>query len=122
MDEERRTTSVPTVGLRACLVVAVLLLVWVVYFLLTPIHVNTPNGRAFDCGTVVNGPETSFARGLCGSAPDVARDKAIALGVSALVVAVGGFLTFGMTRKESVARSAAEGRRQEDDEPGSEPG
>jgi hypothetical protein len=115
MDAERRTTSVPTIGLRVSLTAAVLLVVWTVYFLLSPVHVTTPNGRPFDCGSVVSGPKSSFARGVCGSAPDGARDKAIALGVSALVVAVGGFLTFGMRTSESWARPSTR-RRREDDE------
>lgn len=97
---ERRTTAMPSRGARLCLLIAGLFVVAAVYSLLAPIQVSAANGRQFDCGTAVNGPQSSFAQGICGSANDLNTARATALGVGALVIAVGGFLVFGFDRRE----------------------
>jgi len=104
---ERRVRSVPSTGARLCLMIATLFVVAAVYFLLTPVQVSAANGKTFDCGDAMNGPKSSFARGVCGSSNKVAGYKATAMGASALVVAVGGFLVFGLTRREEYVAAPA---------------
>jgi len=103
----RRVVSTPSAGARLCLLIAVVVAVAACYFLLAPVQVNAQSGRTFDCGSVMSGPSTAFAKGICGKAGDVAGYRAAALGVAALIIGVGGFLVFGFDRREDVpARSA----------------
>jgi len=97
---DRRVKSVPSTGARLCLLIAALFVVAAVYYVLAPVQVAAANGRDFDCGTVINGPKSGFAKGVCGAANDANASKATALGVSALIIAVGGFLVFGLERRE----------------------
>jgi len=97
---ERRVRSVPSTGARLCLMIAALFVVAAVYFLLAPVQVAAANGKTFDCGDAMNGPKSSFAKGVCGSTNKVAGYKATAFGAGGIIVAVGGFLVFGMTRRE----------------------
>src|SRR5689334_11505105 len=97
---ERRTVTSPSRGLRLCLTIAALFRVATVYTLTAPIQVSTGSGKRFDCGTAINGPASTFAQGLCGEANHGAAVKAIALAVAALVIILGGLLTFGFDRRE----------------------
>ncbi len=99
MSEEQSTMSVPSTGARVCLLIAVLLGIWTVYLLTTPIIVQGNKLQRFDCGSVLSGPKTNFARGICGKSGDVQKSKATAAGVATVTTAVGGFLVFGMTTR-----------------------
>jgi hypothetical protein len=88
-----------------CLLVAALFVVLAGYFVMAPVQVQAGTGKTFDCGTAINGPKTEFARGLCGAAGDVNVGRAVASGVAALVVAVGGLVAFGFDRREDRIRS-----------------
>lgn len=98
----RRVVSTPSTGAQLCVLIAVVVLVAAGYYLLTPVQVSSQNGRPFDCGTVMSGPSTQFAKGICGRANDVAGYRAAALGLAALVIGVGGFLVFGFGRREDL--------------------
>jgi hypothetical protein len=106
MVEERRVASVPSRGARLCLLIAALFVVACGYALLAPVRVPTSSGRLFDCGNAVNGPETTLGTSICGTANDSAAFRAGGLGVAALVVGVGGFLVFGLERREQVRTRA----------------
>jgi len=111
---ENREMLSPSVGAKLCLMVAALFAVAGGYFLLSPVQVTTATGQAFGCGSALDGPKTQFAVGICGSANEAARDRAIAAGVSAVVVGIGGLLVFAPSRRTQVA--AAGGRRRTDAE------
>ena len=96
----RRTVASPSTGFRAMLLLGVLLVMWGVYFLLAPVQAPASGGRMFECGTALSGPSSEFGKGVCGSANKANATKASFLAVSGLVVWVGGFLTFGMVRRE----------------------
>jgi len=104
---ERRVRSVPSTGARLCLMIATLFVVAAVYFLLTPVQIGAANGKTFDCGDAMNGPKSNFAQGVCGNSNKVAGYKATAWGAGALIVAVGGFLVFGMQRREEYVAGSA---------------
>jgi hypothetical protein len=112
VESERRIRSVPTTGARLSLLMAALMAALCVYFFLAPISVSAANGRAFDCGNAVNGPRTDFARGVCGNAGSQAVAKATVSGAMAVLLAVGGFLVFGVERREELA---PRGRQRPDD-------
>lgn len=111
---ETRETLSPSVGAKLCLMVAVLFAIAAGYFLLSPVQVTTSSGQAFGCGTALDGPKTQFAVGICGSANTAAKDKAIAIGLGAAVVGVGGLLVFGPSRRTHTA--VPSGRRRIDGE------
>jgi hypothetical protein len=106
-DSRTRLVRVPTLGSKLSVLVALLLLVMAVYFLLSPAQVRAKGGRAFDCGTAISGPATSFAEGICGSANEARRAKAYAGGAAALLVGVGGVVCFGFQSRRDTARLPA---------------
>jgi hypothetical protein len=112
-DLESRIVARPSTGARLCLLVAALFIVAAAYALLAPIQVSASNGHQFDCGTAMNGPKSSFAQGICGSANDLSSARATALGVAALVTAVGGLLVFGFDRSEQSAKGVRRPSRRE---------
>lgn len=101
--ESGREVSVPALGTRVCLLVAGLFVVLAVYLLLAPLQVVTAQGNRFDCGSAINGPDTKFASGICGSTNSIRTAQATAAGVAALVLAGGGFLAFGTVRRTQAA-------------------
>jgi hypothetical protein len=103
----RRIVSTPSTGARVCLLIAVVVAVAACYFLLAPVQVNAQSGRTFDCGTVMNGPSTAFAKGICGKANNLAGYRAASLAVMALFIGVGGFVVFGFQRREERAVRSA---------------
>ena len=110
----RRVVTSPSTGTKLCLLIAVVIAVGAVYFLLAPVQVNSQSGRTFDCGSVMSGPSSAFAKGICGKANDLAGYRAAALGVAALIIGVGGFLVFGFERREERAiRPATSDQRAE---------
>ena len=106
-DSTTRLVRVPTLGSKLSVLAALLLLVLAVYFLLSPAQVRAKGGRAFDCGTAVSGPATSFAEGICGGANEARRAKAYAGGAAALLVGVGGVVCFGFQSRRETARLPA---------------
>jgi hypothetical protein len=106
-DSTTRLVRVPTLGSKLSILAALLLLVLAVYFLLSPAQVRARGGRAFDCGTAVSGPATSFAEGICGGANEARRAKAYAGGAAALLVGVGGVVCFGFQSRRETARLPA---------------
>jgi hypothetical protein len=103
-DSMTRLVRVPTLGSKLSVLAALLILVLAVYFLLSPAQVHAKGGRAFDCGTAVSGPDTSFAEGICGSANEARRAMAYASGAAALLVGVGGVVCFGFQSRRETAR------------------
>lgn len=111
----RRVVTTPSTGARLCLLIALLAAVGAGYFLLAPVQVHSQNGRSFDCGTVMSGPSSKFAEGVCGKANDLAGYRAAALGVAALLIGVGGFVVFGFDRRVDGPLRAASAQPAEPD-------
>lgn len=107
---ETRIKSSPSVGAKISLLIAALFVVAAAYQMVVPQSVVAGAGR-FDCRSAIQGPRTELAKSTCGGAYQVATVKAIALGAAAVVTAVGGFLVFGVVRREEQVRV----RRYDDD-------
>ena len=95
-----RTVTSLTRGSKLAVLLALLLLIWTLFLLLSPIFRTDGNKSAVDCGTLVNPPTTKFVEGLCGTTNDQRLAQTVAVGAAALLVGIGGVMTFGVTRRE----------------------
>jgi hypothetical protein len=107
-----RTVFVLTRGARGCLLIALLLLVLGAYRMVAPIDLQTAQGPMFACGSGLRPPTDEFQKNVCGRLSQGRQVEAGFLAGGALIVAIGGLLVFGSSRREERARIAAE-----DDEP-----
>ena len=103
-----RTVFVLTRGARACLLVGLLLLVLAAYRMVAPIDIQSPQGPMFACGSGLRPPTDQFQKNVCGRLSQHRQLDAGFLAGGALIVAVGGLLVFGSSRREERARAAAE--------------
>lgn len=103
-----RTVFVLSRGARACLLLGVLLLLFGVYKLVTPIDIQSPQGPMFACGSGIRPPTDQFQKNVCGRLAERQQVQAGFLAGGALVVAAGGVLVFGSFRREERARVASE--------------
>jgi hypothetical protein len=103
-----RTVLVLTRGARACLLIAVLLLVTGAYRMVAPIDIQTTQGPMFSCGSGLRPPTDAFQKNVCGRLSQGRQVEAGFLAGGAVIVAVGGLLVFGSSRREERARLAVE--------------
>jgi hypothetical protein len=100
--QERRAVVAMTTGAKLSVLAALLLVVFMAFLMLSPISRADTSAKTVDCGTVLNPPPTDFVRGLCGQANDMRLAQTVAVGAAALIVGVGGIMTFGTTRRENL--------------------
>jgi hypothetical protein len=98
--EKGRTLWIST-GAKVALILSLLLLVLGLYFLFVPLQVSSAQGIPFKCSNALFPPADQFAQNSCGSINTVYQVRAGAALVSAIVVGVGGVLTFGARRGTS---------------------
>lgn len=111
--QEKRAVVAMTTGAKLSVLVALLLVVFMAFLMLSPISRSDPTSKAVDCGSVLNPPPTDFVRGLCGQANDMRLAQTVAVGAAALIIGVGGIMTFGTARRENLA---GESERDADDD------
>ena len=95
-----RTVFVLSRGARACLLLGLLLLVLGVYKMVTPIDIQSPQGPMFACGSGLRPPSDQFQKNVCGRLAERQQVQAGFLTGGALIVAAGGVLVFGSSRRE----------------------
>jgi hypothetical protein len=103
-----RTVLVLSRGARACLLISLLLLVLGAYRLVAPIDIQSPQGPMFACGSGLRPPTDQFQKNVCGRLSEGRQVDAGFLAGGALIVAAGGLLLFGSSRRHERARLAAE--------------
>jgi hypothetical protein len=103
-----RTVFVLTRGARACLLLGLLSLVLGVYVLVTPIDIQSPQGPMVACGSGWRSPSDQFHKNVCGRLVQRQQVQAGFLAGGALIVAAGGVLVFGSSRREERAGTATE--------------
>ena len=105
-----RTVVVLSRGARLCLMAAALLLIFAWYVLYSGIQRPTAGGNNFPflCGNGAHPPTDSFPKAACGYENRNRQYQAIAYGLGAAVVGLGGLLTFGSTSRQERARQDAE--------------
>jgi hypothetical protein len=97
-----------TRGARACLLIALLLLVFAVFRMVTPIDIQTTQGPMFGCGSGLRPPTDAFQKNVCGR---LSQGRQVEVGFEAggaVIIALGGLLVFGSSRRDERARLAAE--------------
>lgn len=96
---ETRTTLVPRLGTKICLLVAIPFLLVGLFYLFAPItEVRTNTGAVFDCGTAVN-PPSAFQQNICQGLTRRYQFKAGALILSGVLIAGVGTSMFGADRR-----------------------
>ena len=103
-----RTVFVLTRGARACLLIALLLLVFGAFRMVAPIDIQTTQGPMFACGSGLRPPTDAFQKNVCGR---LSQGRQVEVGFEAggaVLIALGGLLVFGSSRREERARLAAE--------------
>jgi hypothetical protein len=103
-----RTVFVLSRGARACLLAALLLLVVAVFRLVAPIDIQTSQGPIFACGSGLRPPSEAFQKNVCGRLSQGRQVEAGFLAGGAVILALGGLLVFGSSRRDERARLAAE--------------
>ncbi len=93
---EPRAVLSLSLGARISLVVAVLLLIVAAYLFWGPITHDVPNGFPAKCGSAAKPPHDTLGKAVCGSANDIRLAQSLAVLAAAVVVAVGGLLSFGV--------------------------
>jgi hypothetical protein len=100
-----RTVFVLTRGARACLLLGLLVLVLAAYRMVAPIDIQSPQGPVFACGSGLRPPTDQFQKNVCGRLSERRQLDAGFLAGGAVIVAVGGLLVFGSSRREERTRS-----------------
>jgi hypothetical protein len=111
MSEQRstsRTVFVLTRGARGCLLLATLVLLLGAYLLVSPIDIQSPQGPMFACGSGLQPPTDQFQKNVCGRLNERRQVQAGFLGGAAVILAVGGLLVFGSSRREERAHEPVE--------------
>jgi hypothetical protein len=103
-----RTVFVLTRGARACLLIALLLLVLAAFRMVAPIDIQTSQGPMFACGSGLRPPTEAFQKNVCGRLSQGRQVEAGFLAGGAVIVALGGLLVFGSSRRDERARLAAD--------------
>lgn len=86
-------------GARACLLVAVLVLLAAAYRFFAPIDIPTREGPMFRCGTAASPPTEEFPRSVCGRIATDRLLQASFLTGGAVVLGLGGLVVFGASRR-----------------------
>ncbi len=76
--------------------------------LVSPIDLQSPQGPMFACGSGLRPPSDQFHKNVCGGLAQRRQVQAGFLAGGALVVAAGGVLVFGSSRREERAATAIE--------------
>ena|SRR5690242_1993515 len=99
-DRTRERTVVSLrAGARVGLTLAALLLVFAAYHAWMPVDITARGGVQFECGSVVNPPNSTFAKNVCGSLVDRQRLIMIFSIIGAVVLAAGAVYSFGIERR-----------------------
>ena len=96
--ETRIVTSLSS-GARASVVAAVLFVLSALFLLFDPIEQPTQAGPPFRCGTALAPAQGDFAASICSGLVRRHQLLAAALGLAAVVVALGGIWAFGVRRR-----------------------
>lgn len=111
MAEQRpagRTVFTLTRGARAGLLIALLLLVFGAFRMVTPIDLQTTQGPMFACGSGLRPPTDAFQKNVCGRLSE-GRQVEVGFEVGgAVIIALGGLLAFGTSRRDERARLATD--------------
>jgi hypothetical protein len=99
-----RTVFVLNRGGRVCLLIAVLMLLFGAYLFFKPLDIPSPDGPMFNCGSAVHPPHEQFARNVCGRIATDHQLQAAFLAGGALIVALGGLVAFGASRRTEQVR------------------
>jgi hypothetical protein len=83
-----------TVGALVFVVIGLAMLVPAVHTATAPVLLPTASGPPFDCGTAVQPPTKPFPVRVCGAQTRLAQQQAVAWGVAAVIVGVGGPVAF----------------------------
>lgn len=87
-----------SLGSRLSLVAGVLLLIAAAYLFWGPIGHDVAGSFPAKCGSAAKPPHDDLGKAVCGSVNDVRRWQAAAMLAAGVTVAVGGVLSFGVTR------------------------
>lgn len=104
--EGRRVWSI-SMGARICLIISALLLLWAAYLFWGPLGSPVSGGFPADCGSAAKPPKDSLGKAVCGTLNDERASQALTALGAAVIVAVGGMLSFGVDRVGSRHRSPA---------------
>jgi hypothetical protein len=94
-----RSVIVISVGARICIMLALLLVVLAAYLFWSPLEKPTKEGIPFGCSTAANPPTEQFPRTVCGQTNKRRQLQAASVLIAAVIVGVGGVLTFGASRR-----------------------
>ncbi|MEO6019229.1 MAG: hypothetical protein ABIP45_03145 [Knoellia sp.] len=86
-------------GLKASLTVAALLVAAAAFSLFVGLEVPGKEGFPFLCGSALNPPTEAFPKSACGYLNRNQQLKVGWLVTSGLIVAIGGFVSFGVNRR-----------------------
>lgn len=92
-------------GLKVSLTVAALLLAAATFSLFTGLQIPGQDNFPFLCGSALNPPTEAFPKSACGYLNRNQQLKVGWLAASALIVAVGGALSFGVNRRTELSRA-----------------
>jgi hypothetical protein len=112
-----RTVFVLNRGGRVCLLIAVLMLMFGAYLFFKPLDIASPDGPMFNCGSAVHPPKEQFAKNVCGR---IAADHQLQAGFMAgagLIVALGGLVAFGASRRTEQVRDEVDAHGGHGDDP-----
>jgi hypothetical protein len=99
----RRVLMVST-GARVCIMLGLLLVVVAAYLFWSPLEKPTKEGIPFGCSSAANSPSDPFQRKVCGKLNERRQMQAGGFLLAAVIVGVGGVLTFGSSRTVEHAR------------------
>ena len=102
-----RTVTSLSLGARLSLLAGLIVGAFAVYLYFVPIEFVTQAGSAFRCGSAADPVSDTFGRNVCADRNKIQKYRAITVGSSALLVAVGGAAAFGLSRREERDSSAA---------------
>jgi hypothetical protein len=99
-----RTVFILNRGGRVCLLIAVLMLLFGAYVFFKPLDIPSPDGPMFNCGSAVHPPREQFAKNVCGRIATDHQMQAGFLAGGAVIVALGGLVAFGASRRTEQVR------------------
>ncbi|TPG17844.1 hypothetical protein EAH86_05250 [Pedococcus bigeumensis] len=92
-------------GLKVCLTLAALLFAAAAFSLFVGLQKPGQEGFPFLCGSALHPPTDDFPKSVCGYLNRNQQLKVGWLASSGLIVAVGGFASFGVSRRTEVERA-----------------
>lgn len=97
--ESQPSRTVFSLGAKLAVTVAVLLVVLAGYLFYSPIQYHGSTDIPVRCGSAASPVKSRFIQGYCGDLNSIRRDQAIGVLIAALVVAAGGIIAFGVSRR-----------------------